>query len=191
MTDITQNVFDSEYCADDSSTTRSFDVTDWLVGQCWSRRDMEQSAPGLSSAFTLISNERPDRERDSSNYFSQLAASTMVRLAQSEPLIGRPRRQWCKAVESMVNSVPTTDKVAVLKTIDRAGVCSQTELGTFVATAARSISADKRSAFEIGDLLEQRHCAAATKELSEYVIGLSSAARKQYFIHLASPGPHT
>ena len=189
--DSTTNI----WMSDDQNAVRTGAVSDWLVSQCWPGLEQSARARMLVTknipAASLVSERVSAEPATSTNYFSMLASTAMVRLAQGDQLVGRQRKQWFKSVETLVDSVAIMDKVGVLKYIQESKVCSQTELGMLAAAAARSILLNKRAALADGNVLVEHSCIKATIDLANFVIELSPAARKQYFIHMTLPEANT
>ncbi len=114
--------------------------------------------------------------------YAKDAGNTISRLAHAERnLSGAERTKWFNELTTVVNTLPVADKVPLLKRIQANSICSESEFGTILANAARSISLKKSEALESGDKSERAGCVRATTDLAEYLITLPAETRKSYF----------
>lgn len=113
--------------------------------------------------------------------YSKYAADLVTKLAASaRKLSGEDRHNWFTALHSVVNSTNPKDKVGLLRSIHKSGVCTEAELGWLVADSAKSISQRKMIAFENNDLESKRTCVSANGQIAEFIIELPSEVKKHY-----------
>lgn len=117
--------------------------------------------------------------------YGRETGDAVVRLAKSERgLTGTDRIQWMQTLTTILNTVPILDKVPLVKRIDEARVCSPKELGTLLASAAKSISVKKNEAIKNGDNKAKREGIEATTNAASYLIELPVEVKKHYFAKL-------
>ncbi len=145
----------------------------------------EAHANGQEAPNDELNKIRLDGQNGYLKDYANEAADTIKHLAESErKLTGEERTKWFQTLQTITNTVASSDKVGLLRGIRIANVCSNHELGKLFASATKSIAVNKSNAIASRNNLEKQACIRSTTKVAEYLATLPTEIKKHYFAEI-------